>query len=195
MSEVSSAERVRRKAEAAKPGTFIWVSEVPGSRSAIETAFSRLASEGKLVRVRRGLYWKGVESRFGTGRPNPVDVALKLAPKGVGPSGWTASHALGLSTQLPARAELAITGKRPAAPAGVSFHSRSNLERLNLRYYEIALLEVLREWPHRTEADWPTLLDSVRKLERNGLVSSKRILRNSDREPPRVRQLITRLAA
>jgi hypothetical protein len=154
-----------------------------------------MSSEGKLVRVRKGLYWKGVPSRFGAGRPNPLDVALKLTPKGVGPTGWTASHALGLSTQVPAGSELAITGRRPAPPAGVSFHSRSNLDRLNLRYHEIALLEVLREWPHRTEADWPTLLDSVRKLERNGLVNSKRILRNFDREPLRVRELMTKLAA
>jgi Family of unknown function (DUF6088) len=193
---MTDAGRLRKKVEASKPGTFLSVSDVPGSKAAIETAFSRLAAEGKLVRVRKGLYWKGVASRFGPGRPSPIDVALEVTgKKGIGPAGWTASHALGLSTQVPFTAELAIPGKPRTAPKGVLFHSRSNLSRLNLGHYEIALLEVLRDWPDRTESDWSALLASVRKLEDKGLLDRRRLARHSDREPPKVRDLIAKLAA
>jgi hypothetical protein len=193
---MTDAERVRRRVEAAKPGTFLWLSRFRGSAPAIETAFSRLAAEGKLTRVRKGLYWKGVESRFGKGRPDPIEAALEIAGrKGVGPTGWTASQALGLSTQMPAELELVVAGKPPVAPKGVLFHSRSNLKRLNLSYHEIALLEVLREWPNRSDVAWSALVDSVRNLERKGLVNSTRLSRHSRREPPRVRALVSKLAA
>lgn len=193
---MSDANRVRKRVEAAKPGTFLWVSEFHGSAAAIETAFSRLAAEGKLTRVRKGLYWKGVESRFGKGRPDPIEAALEVAGrKGVGPAGWTASHALGLSTQVPATLELAVAGKPRTSPNGVLFHSRSNLERLNLGYHEIAVLEVLRDWPHRSDVDWSALIDSVRNLERKGLLNSKRLSKHSRREPPKVRDLVSKLVA
>ena len=193
---MTHAGRLRKKVEASKPGTFLRVSDTAGSKAAVETAFSRLAAEGKLVRVRKGLYWKGVPSRFGAGRPSPVDVALEVTgKKGVGPAGWTASHALGLSTQVPVTVELAIPGMPRTAPKGVLFHSRSNLDRLNLGYYEIALLEVLRDWPERTESDWSDLLASVKDLESRGFLNSRRLVRHSDREPPKVRDLIGKLAA
>jgi hypothetical protein len=40
---------------------------------------SRLAAAGELLRVHHGLYWKGVQTRFGAGRPGLVDVAIAVA--------------------------------------------------------------------------------------------------------------------
>jgi hypothetical protein len=55
---------------------------------------SRLAAAGELLRVHHGLYWKGVQTRFGAGRPGLVDVAIAVAgPDGAGPSGWSAAQA------------------------------------------------------------------------------------------------------
>ena len=41
------------------------VSELPGSRRVVESALSRLADDGRVVRVRAGLCSKGPKTRFG----------------------------------------------------------------------------------------------------------------------------------
>jgi len=189
--------RIRNRVDAAPTGTFFRPGDFAGSSSAIETTLSRLAREGRLLRVRRGLYWKGVRSRFGSGSPDSLDVALELAgPKGVGPTGWTASHALGLTTQVPPFAELAIAGRHaPKAPTGVRFHTRSNLNRLSLGFHEIAVLEVLRDWPAKTDSDWPSLAGTVEGLVKDKLVNLGRLKRNLAGEPPEVRKLVSSLPA
>jgi hypothetical protein len=168
-----------------------------GSTSAIETAMSRLASTGLLKRVHRGLYWKGVRSRFGAGRPPALVVGVELAGrKGVGPAGWTASHLLGLSAQVPPTVELSVAGRHaPSAPEGIRFHTRANLDRLGLRFHEIALLEVLRDWPMTADSDWARLLVVVRELESKGLVDVERLKRGVGGEPPHARHLVAALTA
>ncbi len=121
---------------------------------------SRIAAEAGLVRVSRGLYWKGVTSRFGAGRPDPLAVALAIAGAGAGPAGFSAARALGITTQLPARPEVAVAGKVPEF-AGAVFHKRNNLDRRGLRPVEVALLEVLRSWPTTSEVPWDELASRV----------------------------------
>ena len=158
---------------------------------------SRLARAGLVRRVHRGLYWKGVRSRFGAGRPPALAVGVALAGgRGVGPAGWTASHVLGLTTQVPPTAELSVTGRHaPSAPEGIRFHTRANLDRFDLRFHEIALLEVLRDWPATTESDWPGLLAVVRELEAKGLLDVERLKRSVRGEPPHARNLVSSLAS
>src|SRR5437870_195223 len=106
---MSIAREIKDEVGSADPGTFFSSTQFHGPRAAVESALSRLASDGHLRRVRRGLYWKGVKSRFGTGKPRPAEIALAIAKdRAIGPTGWTASHALGLSTQLPAVPEFAV---------------------------------------------------------------------------------------
>ena len=69
--------------ESADPGTFFRSTDFEGSTSAVDTAMSRLARDGLLTRVHRGLYWKGVRSRFGTGRPPALAVGVELARPGI----------------------------------------------------------------------------------------------------------------
>ena len=45
-----------------------------GSRAAIDQALSRLAKEGKLLRVARGIYVAPVSRRFGTRAPAPEQI-------------------------------------------------------------------------------------------------------------------------
>ena len=194
---MTDSRRIRNRVDSAPAGTFFRPGDFAGSSSAIETALSRLTSGGVLRRVGRGLYWKGVRSKFGSGTPDNLDVAMRLAgSKGVGPTGWTASHLLGLTTQVPPTAELTVAGRHaPKAPSGIHFHTRSNLNRLNLRFHEIALLEVLRDWPVRTDRDWSTLADTVEALSREKLVDMSRIKRSLNGEPPKVKRLVSSLAA
>jgi hypothetical protein len=194
---LTTTARIRKRVESAVPGTFFRSSDFEGSTSAVETAMSRLARDGLLRRVHRGLYWKGVRSRFGTGRPPALAVGVELAGRrGVGPAGWTASHVLGLTTQVPPTTELSVAGRHaPSAPEGIRFHTRANLDRLDLRFHEIALLEVLRDWPATTESDWPRLLTVVRDLKSKGLVDVERLTRSVGGEPPHARKLVSSLAS
>ena len=132
---MTTSARIRKRVESSDPGTFFRSSDFEGSTSAVETAMSRLARDGLLRRVHRGLYWKGVRSRFGGGRPPALAVGVELAGRrGVGPAGWTASHVLGLTTQVPPITELSVAGRHaPSAPEGIRFHTRANLDRLELR--------------------------------------------------------------
>ncbi len=169
---MSTASTVHSRVTRSQPGTFFHVSDFEGPRRAVESAISRLAAEDEsLLRVRRGLYWKGVRSRFGPGRPRTEDVVLEVAgTRGVGPAGWSASHALGLSTQVPAVPEFAVVGPPPTGIPGARFHSRRNFARLDLRPNEIALLEVLRDWPVHTEVDWTDLERTVVRLRTDGRI-------------------------
>jgi hypothetical protein len=177
------------------PGTFFHVSDFDGPRRAVESAFSRLAAdEESLLRVRRGLYWKGVKSRFGPGRPRAEDVVREVAgTRGVGPAGWSAGHALGLSTQVPAVPEFAVVGPSPTGVPGAKFHARRNFARLRLGYDEIALLEVLRDWPEHVEADWSELERTVLRLRDSGRIRPDRVKKAAAEE--RVPVLRERVAA
>ena len=168
----SAADTVRRKVEASPAGTFFRTSDFPGSRSAVETHLSRLVStDPSLLRVRRGLYWKGGRSKYGSGKPD-VDAIVRAvaSDQSVGPPRGAAGHALGLSTQVPATPAYAVVGAPPTGIPGVKFHSRRNLKRIGLNYHEVALLEVLRDWPDSVEANWVTLVLRVARLRNEGLL-------------------------
>ena len=89
---MTTAEMIRRQVQEVPAGTFIRPAELPGTRPAVLTALSRLHADGELVRVRNGLYWKGLQSRFGSGRPNLLDAAVAVAGTGAGPTGWSAAQ-------------------------------------------------------------------------------------------------------
>jgi hypothetical protein len=91
---------------------------------------------------------------------------------------------------------MTIVGRHaPKAPAGVRFHTRANLDRLKLGFYEIALIEVLRDWPVTSDSDWSTLHTTVKELGANGLINLDRVVKSSRSEPPKVRDLVHILAA
>jgi hypothetical protein len=154
------------------PRTFIRTYDVPGSRGAVDSMLSRLAiQDGPLVRVRNGVYWKKPPAtRFGTGGPDPVEAALVVAGKGAGPSGALAANALGLSTQVPARPVVAVLGRVPKGLGGVSFTTRSNLARRDLTPTDVAVLEVLREFPRYCDVDWAAAVRRLRVLDRDGVI-------------------------
>ena len=174
-----------RPAGSVKPGTvigrlpaesFLHVHELPGSPSATAAAVSRAAKDGILTRIRHGLYFKGRPTRYGPTRPTPEAVAREvLGNQGVGPAGFSAARALGVTTQIPARPEFAIAGPKPTGLQGVQVHQRSNMARRNLSYLEIALLEVLRDPKTLVEGSWSHLVDAVRPAVSSGKVNMTRL--------------------
>lgn len=85
-----------------------------GSRAAVDQALSRLAREGRLLRVGRGAYAAPVSSRFGKRPPAPAKVVESLAAQSgevVAPHGAAAANALGLTRQVPVREVYVTTGR------------------------------------------------------------------------------------
>ena len=77
-----------------------------GTRAAIDQCLSRLAKEGQLLRLGRGIYTLPVSGRFGT-RPPSIEKIMTsiehLSGEVVVASGAAEANALGLTTQVPVR--------------------------------------------------------------------------------------------
>lgn len=174
---MSTAELIETRIGRARAGAVFSIHDFSGSKPAVKSALSRLVAEGKIHRLRRGIYWRGAKSRFGSGRPWPGDVVKKLASdKAVGPTGWSASYELGLSTQVPAVPEFVLLGSLPKNVPGVGFRTRWNLRRIELNYFEVGLLEILRSWPSFAEVSWDELTRKVKELSLRGILRPDRIL-------------------
>ena len=66
-----------------------------------------------------------------------------------------AARWLGLTTQVPGRPCVAVPGRVPVAVHGVRFCSRTPRRReLGMNALEVAVVEVLRDWPLSVEASW-----------------------------------------
>jgi len=104
-----------------------------GARGAVDMALSRLVQSNDIRRIGRGLYdYPRLHDTLGALSPDPAVLANALAIQSgdkLGPSGAAAANQLGLSTQVPARASFATTGKtRVKKAAGRSLtlrHSRA----------------------------------------------------------------------
>ena len=168
-----------------------------GSPDAVAKALSRLAHAGELQRVRRGLYWRGENTRLGMAPPSPDRLVPEVvAAAGTGPAGWSAGLALGLSTQVPRHETIAVPGRAPRNPGTVRFVSRAaSVKRRDerLRPIEVALLEVLRDWDVLVEVPLDVATGHITALVDEGTLRLDRIVRASATEPPRVRERLRRL--
>lgn len=85
-----------------------------GSRSSVDQALSRLARQGMIRRLARGLYDYPKESPlFGLLLPSPDDLAKAIARKGNYILQWSpamAANKLGLTTQVPAKVTYMTNG-------------------------------------------------------------------------------------
>lgn len=166
---MSTAAEVRHHIEGRPVRVFISTADLPGYPRAVECEMSRLAAAGEVIRVRKGLYWKGPRTRVGMPAPRPAAVALEVAGPGSGPAGLSAAHALGLSTQVPAVEVVAVPGRAPSPVRGARFAARSIERRIHgLRPMEVALIEVLRAGPSVIEAPWSEVAKVARRLAKAG---------------------------
>lgn len=94
-----------------------------GSRAAIDQAFSRLAKEGKLLRVARGTYVAPVPCRSGARPPSPDKVVKSIAEQSgdmVASHGASAANLLGLTKQVPAEEVFLTSGRTKKLQLGRS---------------------------------------------------------------------------
>jgi hypothetical protein len=189
MKESTSAS-VKKRVSKAPPYSFMRLKDFGGTPKAIECALGRMAASGDLLPVGRGLYWKAPKTRLGIPGPTPSEVALEVAGPGAGPAGLAAAHSLGLTTQVPSVVEMAVPGRTPAPLQGVRFRSRPFSRREHgLFPSEVALLEVLRDYPDTIESSWSELLERVKTLLDQGALRHDVITEAiGDERRPRLRE-------
>lgn len=171
MTAVSPAKVIAKVAE----GSFVRVSDLPGTPNAARQAAARAAKRRELVWIRRGLYYRGVKTRYGMTKPRIEEIAREvLGEVGCGPASYSAARSWVVTTQLPASFHVATLF--PTSPIeGITQHARSNRARVDLTYLEIALLELLRNPETFIEAGWPAFVDRVREAVSKGEVQLARV--------------------
>jgi hypothetical protein len=186
-----------RKRVVASCDRFWRPEDFDGSPGAVAQTLSRMSRDGELRRVRRGLYWRGPQTRLGMAPPPSDRLAGKVfGGPGIGPSGRSAALALGLSTQVGRREVIAVPGRVPRNPGAVHFVSRTASTKRRderLRPIEVALLEVLRDWDALVEVPTHDAVDRIGRLADAGAIRLDRLARASETEPARVRDRLRRL--
>src|ERR1700733_15225352 len=161
--------------------------------SAVAQALSRLAQQGKIERLSKGVYYISRNTAFGKSKPNPAQIK-ELASKDstVFPSGIAAANLLGFTTQNAARSEVATSAlslPRKLVGADTVIHPRRPQAWSTLSETDAALLDFIRR-SGKTSGLAPD--ETVRRLLH--LFSEKgrfdRLLGVADTEPPRVRAML-----
>ena len=117
-------DKLKRQIEKRLPGAVFVTREFLelGSRAAVDEALSRLTREGVIRRLGRGLYdFPRLHPVFGPVPADPDQIAAALARKTgsrLQSAGGQAANALGLSTQVPARAVYLTDGRRRSVQVG-----------------------------------------------------------------------------
>jgi hypothetical protein len=160
---------------------------------AVAQALSRLARQGRLRRLGKGLYYRPRETTFGPSLPNPAVIrALPLRQRAVFPVGVAAANLLGFTTQNPAQVELATDGlSLPRLIVGKEtvIHTRRPAAWRSLSETDAALLDFLR---NRGAASELAPEKTVRKLLGHFREPGRfeRLLDVAQSEPPRVRAIL-----
>jgi hypothetical protein len=164
---------------------------------AVAQALSRLAREGLVERLSKGVYYRNRETAFGKSKPNPASIR-KLASqrKTLFPSGLAAANLLGFTTQMPKQGELATNaGSLPRKLVGndTLIHTRRPATWANLSETDAALLDFLRHGAKFSELSPEQTLNKLFALLSDG-GRLGRLVRVADSEPPRVRAMLGALA-
>jgi Family of unknown function (DUF6088) len=159
----------------------------------VARALSRLAEQGIIERLSKGVYYHARSTSFGKSLPNPTAVQ-KLASdkKRVFPSGVAAANLLGFTTQTARRNEVStIAGSLPRKLMGTEavIHTHRPAGWATLADGDAALLDFLRRGGRTSElSPKETVARTVSLLSEKGRF--ERLLKIADSEPPRVRALM-----
>ena len=144
----TTAETVRTRIESS--GERVWrLADFGGMPfSAVAQTLSRLARQGVIQRLGRGMYYRPRPTAFGPSRPNTTQIrSLSVGNRGVFPAGIAAANLLGFTTQNPARIELATDGAslpRLIIGKDAILHTRRPESWRGLSATDAALLDFLR---------------------------------------------------
>ena len=160
---------------------------------AVAQALSRLARQGKLERLSKGVYYHPRRTASGSSVPNPAAIhSLAAANKTVFPAAIGAANLLGLTTQAASRIEIATSAlslPRKLVGDETVIHTRRPEAWARLSDADAALLDFLRRGgrtsdmsPEETVARTLALFREAGRFER--------LLKIARFEPPRVRAIL-----
>lgn len=186
----SAAEAVRKRV--ARGGARYWkhadFESLPPS--AVATALSRLAREGELKRVGKGVYYRPTPTSFGLSMPGASAAAAQTLHAPVHPAGLSAANALGLTTQNPKRPEYATSAPgSPTALRNAVVHTGRPSVRATLSTEEGAILETLRDRARSSDLSPEQTVHRLKRvLADEGTYA--RLVTAALAEPPRVRAML-----
>lgn len=160
------------------------------SATAVTHALSRLAVNGELRRVRKGLYYRPKMTAIGPSLPSASAALAQTFGAPLHPAGLNAASVLGLTTQNPGRGEFATPASAPPGDmAGALVHTRRPYTRFGLSDQDGALLELLRDRGNTSDLD---SAETIRRLlERVSRPNDfRRLATAALAEPPRVRAML-----
>lgn len=195
---ISVSKQVRSRA-LGKRSSFLRVADFAGigSHAAVRQALSRLAREGELIPIREGLYWRGRKTRFGMSRPDAIQIAEAVVGKGgVGYAGVSAANALGLTSQVPGVAEIAVPVRAPESLGHARFVSRaarSGRRATNLNALEVSLLETLEQWDEVVEESYSFAVSWIRRMLDAGDLDAEKLVKASNGESVKTRVRLKQL--
>jgi len=157
---------------------------------AVAKALSRLAGEGELQRVGKGVYYHSTPTAFGASMPSASGTVAQTLSSPLHPAGLSAANVLGLTTQNPMRPEYATPAAGPpTALKGAVVHTGRPAGRATLSSEDGAILEILRE--RARSSDLSPKGTASRLL---GLLTEedryRRLVAAATDEPPRVRAML-----
>jgi Family of unknown function (DUF6088) len=189
----NTAQSVRRSIESS--GERVWrLADFRGMPvTAVAQTLSRLARQGVIQRLGKGLYYRPRPTIFGPSRPNTAQLrSLSVGEKGVFPAGTAAANLLGFTTQNSARIELATDGARlPRLIVGKDaiVHTRRPQSWRALSQTDGAILDFLRNRGASSELSPEQTVEKL--LEHFGDPGRfERLLAVATSEPPRVRAML-----
>ncbi|MBI5764583.1 MAG: hypothetical protein HZA51_13790 [Planctomycetes bacterium] len=161
--------------------------------AAAAQALSRMAREGVIERLSKGIYYRSRPTTFGKSRPNPAAIrSLATTRNIVFPSGIAAASRLGFTTQNPRREELSTTAlslPRKLFGQDALIHTRRPEAWSRLPATDAAILDFLRNRGKTGELSPKETIDRMKKLlAEPGRYA--RLLTIADTEPPRVRAML-----
>ncbi len=160
---------------------------------AVAQTLSRLARQGKLERLSKGIYYRPRQTSFGKSMANPATLQKLLPKHGKAfPSGIAAAGLLGFTTQAPRQKEIATSAAslpRKLIGQGTILHTRRPPHWDSLSEEEAAWFDFLRHAGKTSE------LSPERTINRTiALLSEKgqfeKLLKSALSEPPRCRAIL-----
>lgn len=176
-------------------GERVWrFSDFPNAPvAAVAQALSRLARDGTLHRLSKGVYYRARPTALGPSRPDPVAIQKLAADRAtMFPAGIAAANLLGFTTQAAGRSEVATTARslpRKLAGRDTIIHTRRPEAWKRLSQHDAALLDFLRHGGRTSElSEEDTISRTLRLLKESGRF--ERLVRVAESEPPRVRAML-----
>ncbi len=146
-SRVNTAELIRKQIEERGEGYWRYSDFSNLPPTAVSKTLSRLAQDGVLQRVSKGLYYRPRQTRFGSSRPSQSDIQKLLTKHSLHPAGLSAANLLGFTTQNAIQGEFATSAKsipRTIIGSRALVHTCRPLSWNHLEATDAAMLDFLR---------------------------------------------------